>query len=296
MTNGFEVHTPRKGDDQVELVLILDSRAPLVLSFLVMLLSDLFAVRGAYGEDLSTVAQRAPTYMSQDRSCLLMWGIVCFLQLLFVTAQCCPAKAIEEFFTTNVRYSVTLVYFLNAIYLPLFVCSYHVAAFIVSLAYLGALLNVVAVFNTKAVDFPVQWVMCVFPNVVHATWVATVAVVDFFVVSGLGGWRDEFGIAGCPLAAVTAIMLLTIAATWLAISRREATSALVIAWVLAGVARLQGGDEPFSFPPQAASEAVAVAAQSGGMICVGAAAVGVFLLVLAPWRRNGDYEPIALQP
>lgn len=252
------------------------------------------ALSGAGGDQgIGGVSQANPTWLTPDGPTFIIWALIFTLVILLVVAQWCPDDETEALLSQRcpltklqVRWRITLYLLMNALWPPVFVRSYFFVSLVIICIYLGGLISVLTVLNTRSMTGLCQWVLFAAPNVVHASWVAVATVLNFFTWAGTLGWEDDLGIAGSPRAAMAVVVLLTGVAGVMAVGRWEFAWSAVTAWAVAGIYRMQSGSDADGFPPEALNATLAVVAKWSTVAALLLTAAGALLFIIDSCRPS----------
>lgn len=265
----------------------------MVVAFVIMLASNLLATFGLTGRDIGSISNSFPTYCTPDGITFAVWGVIYLLQLVLTVAQFCPPPEVEFLFSTRccitglvVRWRIAIVFFLNALWLPLFLSLYFILALMVIIVYLAACLSVFSALNTKTLSL-VQFPLYGAAMAANASWLVFATAANFFIVAGQFGWQDAFQVNGTPQAALLVVILATFLGSLLGSVGHDLAWSLVVVWALAGIYRMQTVPNPNAFPEDAMNQNLALGAYWGAVITLVASMVGIVI---------GTYREITKPP
>ena len=130
----------------------------------------------------------------------------------------------------------------------------------------------------------------------NVSWVLVASVANKFTLLGEFGWKDVYGVAGAPWAAVLTIGAVAAIAVVVAVTRSDFAWSLVAVWALAGLYRQHTVPDPDSFPPEAMNKTLALCALWACVVVGIAAATGICLIpangVFKSKNREADHKPL----
>ncbi|CAE7337964.1 unnamed protein product [Symbiodinium sp. CCMP2592] len=196
-----------------------------------------------------------------------------------------PGKGIESLLQQSccltglsVRWRLVFAFSLNAIWLPIYVNLLFGWALLVIILYLAFFFLVYVDLNTMTVDSFVQWVVYAAGIACNASWVLVATAANKFTFLGELGWKDVYGVAGTPGAAVLVVAFVASIAIIVASVRSDFAWSLVAVWALAGLYRQQTVPDSSSFPPQALNPTLAKCALWAAMVVGLATFTGLLML------------------
>lgn len=255
------------------------------------------ALSGGSGTTIGDVSDEFPTYITPDGMTFAIWGLIYLMWLVFVLAQfgigvCACFDGCWMYLGNGIRYLIAVAFVLNGVWLPLYTMKIFWLALIVIIAYLGVLVFCILPVNWRTVVRPgcewacssiTQYLCFAAPITLNAAWLVVATAANFFTVAGQLGWKDVYGVAGSPQAAMLVVFLATSLAVGVAVGACDVAWPLATAWALLGVYRMQStpGDGEGGFPDDAMNSMLATWALWGSIISFLAALAGGILMALA---------------
>lgn len=280
-----------------------------VLSYIASLVVNGLAASGVLsGQSIGEISDQFPTYVTPDGLTFAVWAVIYTLELLLVVMQCSAPDRIESLLQQSccltglsVRWRLVFAFSLNAIWLPIYVNLLFGWALLVIILYLAFLFLVYVDLNTMTVDSFVQWVVYAAGIACNVSWVLVATAANKFTFLGELGWKDVYGVAGTPAAAVLVVAVVASIAIIVAAARSDFAWSLVAVWALAGLYRQQTIQDPSSFPPEAMNATLAKCALWAAIVVGLATFTG---LLLVPFNgafrsKRGDltvaHKPLATE-
>ncbi|CAK0831190.1 unnamed protein product [Prorocentrum cordatum] len=272
------------------------SKCVLLGAYIFMIVANaVSALSGGSGSTIGDVSDAFPTYITPDGTTFAIWGVIYLMWLVFVVAQfgigVCPCFDGSWMYMGNgIRYLISVAFALNGVWLPLYTMKLFWAALIVIAAYLVVLVVCIVAVNGRTVvrpGFPcsgiIQYVCFAAPITLNAAWLVVATAANFFTVFGQLGWKDVYGVAGSPQAAMLVVLLATSLAIAVAIGAYDAAWPLATAWALLGLYRMHSppGDGELGFPDEAMNSMLASSALCGSIVSFLAAWAGGILMAFA---------------
>eukprot|EP00931_Biecheleriopsis_adriatica_P051576 TRINITY_DN29931_c0_g1_i1.p1 TRINITY_DN29931_c0_g1~~TRINITY_DN29931_c0_g1_i1.p1 ORF type:complete len:298 (+),score=64.47 TRINITY_DN29931_c0_g1_i1:78-971(+) len=246
-----------------------DLKLGVALSFAISIVSNALSATGVIGkQNIGQISDDNPTYVTPDGLTFSIWGVIYTLETVLVVAQYIPSEHAEELLGQEcpltgltVRGRLILAFLANAIWLPFYVNLYFSIALIIIFVYLGALISVYTALNPTKTESFCEWLLYAAGIACNGSWVVVATSANSFTVAGEFGWKDEFGVAGTPLAALVVVVLVAILGSAMALFNKDLAWSLVAAWALAGVQRMQTIPDPERFPVDAMNSSLAAGAK-----------------------------------
>jgi len=263
--------------------------ASFVLSIVINALSATGGILAEKG--IGEISDEFPTYITPDGLTFSVWAAIYTLETILVVAQYMPSEHAEELLSQRcpitglaVRWRLILAFLANAIWLPFYVNLYFSIALVIIAIYLAALVSVYTALNTATTDSLREWLFFAAGVACNASWVVVATSANAFTVLGQLGWKDSYGVAGTPAAALAVVLAVAILGSYMALARYDLAWSLVSAWAVAGVHRMQTTPDPTKFPVEAMSSLLASGAQWSMVAVLAASFVGAGLAV-----KNGAF-------
>eukprot|EP00428_Durinskia_dybowskii_P034016 CAMPEP_0170276736 /NCGR_PEP_ID=MMETSP0116_2-20130129/38354_1 /TAXON_ID=400756 /ORGANISM="Durinskia baltica, Strain CSIRO CS-38" /LENGTH=292 /DNA_ID=CAMNT_0010528011 /DNA_START=29 /DNA_END=907 /DNA_ORIENTATION=+ len=252
-------------------------KVAVTVSFAVMIAMN-FALAG--GQFANTIA---PTYLDPDALTFAVWPVIYLLYLVLVVVQCMTDFQVEEILSRtcvvtglNVRWRLVAAFSLNWIWLPVFERQLFGIALIIIATYLSVLLSLYYSMNPNRMYSFYQVCALSAPISANTAWLLVATCLNLFIVLGVNGWVDEYGVYGSPLAAIIVALASMSIAQLVAMVSFDFMWPAVAAWALAGINRMQTIPDAERFPVEAMNARLAQAAFLAMIVCA-LFAVGAFI-------------------
>lgn len=262
-----------------------DLRLAVVVSYVLSLVSNALSASGVLADkNIGQISDEYPTYITPDGATFAIWGVIYVLETLLVVRQCCPTEQIEELLSQRcpctglgVRWRLIFAFLANAIWLPFYVNLYFSVALVIIVIYLTALVSVYITLNSRNTRSFWEWVQLAAGIACNISWLVVATSANAFTVFGELGWKDSFGVAGTPTAALAVIVAAAVLASGMALKRSDLAWSSVAVWAFLGVYRMQTTINPEKFPVGAQSSFLATGAFCSFVVVLMASAGGACL-------------------
>eukprot|EP00929_Paragymnodinium_shiwhaense_P068512 TRINITY_DN3446_c0_g1_i1.p1 TRINITY_DN3446_c0_g1~~TRINITY_DN3446_c0_g1_i1.p1 ORF type:complete len:309 (-),score=69.52 TRINITY_DN3446_c0_g1_i1:390-1316(-) len=219
--------------------------------------TDLFG-----GTDQGTISNENPTYLTPDGLTFAVWGLIYLFQAVLVLYQLRPSEEAEAILESkmmgvSVRWRLVLAFLLNAAWLPVFNNELFWPALVIIAAYLVALLWVYYDLNPKNTKGFLQALLLTYGISSNLAWLVVATCLNAFFCLGTAGWKDEYGVAGTPLAAIIVGVFVACFAMERVVQGADWIYAFVAGWALQGIYRMQSVVDAERFPPEAMNSTLA---------------------------------------
>lgn len=256
----------------------------LLVSYGLMVLSNVLSQKGAFGPDNKVLSDSNPTYVTPDGKTFAVWGLIYLLETALVIAQLFPSPRTEELLAQrcpitglDVRERISVAFMFNAIWLPVFSNSLFWTALAVMLAYLGFLLSAYSSVNTFTAKGPFEQVVYAAPIAANTSWIVVATMANLGFALRNAGWKDANGVGGTPAFAKAVVVLVVLLGAFQGLVSVDLAYAFVAGWVLSGINRMQTVPDKNRFPLASMNESLASWAQIGSYTVWGLAALGLVL-------------------
>jgi len=277
---------------------MLDLKLGVAVSFGVSIASNGLAATGIIGKaSIGQISDENPTYVTPDGLTFSIWSVIYILETVLVIAQYNPSQHAEELLGQKcpltgltVRWRLIFAFLANAVWLPVYVNLYFLVALIIIVIYLAALISVYSSLNPRVTESFCEWLLFAAGIACNSSWVVVATSANLFTVAGDFGWKDSFGVAGSPVAALVVVVLVAILGSGMALFNTDLAWSLVAAWAIAGVYRMQTIPDPDSFPVEAMSSILATGAMwsTAGVLLASVVAAGIAVKNLRSKGGNQD--------
>eukprot|EP00440_Ansanella_granifera_P010799 gb/GFBE01011715.1/.p1 GENE.gb/GFBE01011715.1/~~gb/GFBE01011715.1/.p1 ORF type:complete len:292 (+),score=51.59 gb/GFBE01011715.1/:1-876(+) len=264
-----------------------DLRLGVAVSFVLSIVSNALSATGVFADkNIGEISDEYPTYVTPDGQTFSIWAVIYSLETLLVVAQYMPSEHAEELLQQKcpltglpVRWRLIGAFLANAIWLPFYVNLHFSIALVIIVIYLSLLVSVYSALNPRTTTQSFcEWLLYAAGIACNGSWVVVATSANAFTVAGESlGWKDSFGVAGTPMAALAVVVAVAVLGSVMALANYDLAWSLVAAWAIAGVYRTQTIEDPESFPVDAMSASLASAAKWSSLVVLGAALVGTGL-------------------
>eukprot|EP00929_Paragymnodinium_shiwhaense_P068515 TRINITY_DN3446_c0_g2_i1.p1 TRINITY_DN3446_c0_g2~~TRINITY_DN3446_c0_g2_i1.p1 ORF type:complete len:306 (-),score=55.76 TRINITY_DN3446_c0_g2_i1:402-1319(-) len=219
--------------------------------------TDLFG-----GTDQTEISNSNPTYLTPDGLTFAVWGLIYLFEAVLALYQMRPSEEAEAILETksmglSVRWRLVLAFLLNAAWLPVFNNELFWPALVIIVGYLLAMLWVYQDLNPKSTSGLLQDLVLTYGVSANLSWLVVATCLNVFFCLGAAGWKDSYGVAGTPAAALVVAMFVACFAVERSVQRGDWMYAFVAGWALQGVYRMQSVVDADRFPPEAMNSKLA---------------------------------------
>eukprot|EP00746_Dinoflagellata_sp_MGD_P008474 gnl/MRDRNA2_/MRDRNA2_116969_c0_seq1.p1 gnl/MRDRNA2_/MRDRNA2_116969_c0~~gnl/MRDRNA2_/MRDRNA2_116969_c0_seq1.p1 ORF type:complete len:285 (-),score=44.00 gnl/MRDRNA2_/MRDRNA2_116969_c0_seq1:69-923(-) len=261
--------------------------APLlvIVTFGVMVLSNVLAAKGYFGDDNKTLSDQNPTYVTPDGPTFAIWGIIYTLQIILVIMQLMPSERTDDlmaqrcpFFGFNARAGLSFVFCMNACWLPAFNSRRFGLALCIMALYLAGLVCTYAALSSGSNSL-FEYAFFVAPISMNTSWILVASMVSIFFCGRSAGWQDEHGVGGSVPAAVAAVLLVAAFGCYQAVAHCDLAYAFAAGWALKGIYRMQTVPDKVRFPIMAMSSFLANCAWWASNVVFAASLLGIGIAI-----------------
>lgn len=249
-----------------------------LLSFLLMVASNVLSQQKAFGPDNKTLSDESPTFVTPDGFTFAVWGLIYLLITALTVVQIFPSERGEELLQPHtggldVRQRLACAFLANAAWLPCFAARRNKLALLVMVLYLALLISLHLDLNVDTVQGPWEQLFYAAPISANLSWIVVATCVNAFVVLREEGWKDEHGVGGSANAAKVVVLFVAALGALKGYSCDFAW-AFVAAWALMGINRMQTIMDKVRFPLLSMSPSLAFWSQCGAVVISVSVAVG----------------------
>lgn len=249
-----------------------------------MVPADVAAVGGAYvfmflsnsmsqqrvlaAKDNQQISNEHPTYISPDGMTFAVWGVVYLFLLAITVAQFFPSERTDALLGQtcsltglNVRWRLALAFTLNGVWLPIFNNERFWEALVVMTGYLLVLLSIYSDLNAGVAEGTQEALIFTAGVAMNTSWILIAFMINAFFCASLVGWKDPHGVAGSVEAGMGAVLLVALLGIERAWRGGDLAWALVAAWGIRGIYRMQTVPDKARFPIPALNPDLAAVAR-----------------------------------
>mmetsp|Transcript_53278 Transcript_53278/g.99927 ORF Transcript_53278/g.99927 Transcript_53278/m.99927 type:complete len:266 (+) Transcript_53278:64-861(+) len=243
-------------------------------AFAFMVACNAMATKKVFGgKDNKEVSDENPTYLTPDGKTFAVWGMIYLLETALVFAQWSSTESTEALMERqcpltglDVRERLILAFIANGIWLPIFLNEYFWTALAIMVAYLAFLVSIYTDVNMATTEGIFEHICLASGIAMNASWIVVALSVNVFVALGKMGWKNEHGVAGNDFLAMLVILLVALLAAWRVLAICDFAWAVVAAWALMGIKRMQTEEDAVRFPPAGMDETIARLAKQCSMV------------------------------